>query len=313
MTSTCAAETVSNIRIVGCDGGDVFHVHGDDAGAEGVKLLKGSIQSLIEAPIKVLERTPIRMDGGVLRAVKTEIMEPVISVGISGRHINEQFGEVDGSFREAFSYQLDEYDDNSSLARIEWDTEHGTRWLEVVLSEGSSYEAELDPHKPGSWIWDIHLKAYVPYWQEEPEITPVTFTTAGTKTVTVSNPSGVECYHRWIGTVAQYRLPDNSWSGRRWDRTPGGLYPTRTVLYPALTTANGGLIVDYDPSQLPVRDAADHNLIAQMPVEGDYPKFCLPTFLQDTELTVQAVSVPSGGAMLQLVQPRRFRKPWGRV
>lgn len=307
--------TVSNIRLIGCDGGDIWHLHGDNAGAEGVQIAEGGLQDLWEAPIKVIERTPIRMDGGILRAVKTEIMELVLVLVISGRHINETFGVVDGDLREAFSFELDPWFEQSTLARLEWETESSTRWLDVVLTTGSKFEADLDPRARGHWLWEVHLKAYVPFWCEEDAGTDlaVSFTAPATKTIEVANPTGVDMPQKWVCTPGQFRLPDNSWTGKRWARSPGGQYPSRTILYPNVTAAQGGLVVDYGNTDLPVRDALDTNLIAQMPVPGDYPKHIIPRFTQTQTLSVTAVQVPSGGASVMLRQPRRFRKPWGNV
>ncbi|QOC56032.1 minor tail protein [Gordonia phage Clown] len=309
---SCMPE-VSNIRIVGCDGGEVFHIHGEDAGEEGVKLLKDGFKDLYEAPVKIIERTPVRMDGGVLRAVKTAIMEPVITVGISGKLVNETFGVVDGALREAFSYEKDPYYDQSSLARIEWDTEGTTRWIEVVLTTGQSFEADLLPQHHQSWIWEIHLKAYDPFWREDDEITAVEFTSPATKTIEIENPTGVDMAPTWVTTRGQVRLPDNTWSGRKWDRTPGGAYPSRTLLYPNITTAMGGLKATPEPGKVPVRDAFDHNLAGQMPVQGDFPKQLIPHATQRQTVNVQAVQVPAGGLRVECHQPRRFRKPWGRI
>ncbi|QAX92847.1 minor tail protein [Gordonia phage Mutzi] len=309
---TCSPE-VSNIRIVGCDDGDIHPIHGEDAGTTGVKLLKGGFTDLFEAPVRVIERTPVKMDGGVLRAVKTAIMEPVLTVGISKKLVNETFGFIDSSIREAFSFELDPYYEHSKLARIEWETEESTRWIEVVLTAGQSFEAELMPQHHGSWIWEIHLKAYDPFWREEDDVTAVEFATPGTKPIAVSNPTGVDMAPTWVTTRGQVRLPDNTWSGRQWDRAPGGAYPTRTLLYPNITTPMGGLVATPEPGKVPVRDAFDHNLVGQMPVPGDFPKNLVPRFTQDQSLSVQAVQVPAGGMRVECRQPRRFRKPWGRV
>ena len=51
----------------------------------------------------------------------------------------------------------------------------------------------------------------------------------------LTNPTGVTMHQKWIGTRAQWRIPDNSWTGKRWKRTAGGLWPTRSILYPNLT------------------------------------------------------------------------------
>lgn len=316
MTACTTGSPVNNLRIVGCDGGDVFHIHGEDAGAEGVELEYGGLEDLFEPPIKVVERTPVRMDGGVLRAVKTAIMEATIALIIKGQDLVNPFGVVDGAIREAFSFELDPYYDQSSLARIEWETDQSTRWLEVVLTEGCKYQMTKVPHDRGDqdwWVWDVKLKAYCPFWQQGVDITPLTFTEDGTQQIEISNPTGVDMAHKWVGTQATWTLPDNTWEGRAWNRAPGGLYPDRTLTYPDLTPANGGIKVDYAFDKLPVRDGFDHNLAGQMPVPGDFPKHQIPRFTQPQLVDVTATNVPPGGAMIQLHQPRMFRRAWGRV
>lgn len=309
-----AGLTTSNIRIIGADGDDVHPIYGEDEGATGATLMLGGLEDIYEAPIKIIERTPVRMDGGILRAVKTAVMEPVLTVLVKADQVNE-FGEIDGALREAFSFELDEYYPDSSLARIEWETDDTTRWLDVVLTEGSSWKTEKVPTSDGLWEWEIHLKAYVPFWQEDDIVTSVEFGSGenATKPIAISNPTGVDMPHKWSGTIATWNLADNSWEGRRWNRAPGGLYPTRRLTYPDLTTENGGLIVDYDFAQLPVRDAFNTNLIGAMPVQGDYPKHQIPKFTQEQLIDVTASNVPVGGAAMTLRQPRRFRRPWGRV
>ncbi len=304
----------SNIRIVGCDGGQVWHIYGDKMGAEGVELLAGGLDALYEAPVRTVERTPVRMDGAVLRAVKTAVMEPVITVIVKGSHVNP-FRRVDGAFREAFDYELDPFFEESTWAQIVWETKESTRWIDVALTSGTTWDAEewTDPHRVGWWIVELHLKAYVPFWNEKPKKTAIEFPTTGTHEFVISNPTGVTMYQKWVGTRAQWRLPDNSWTGKRWKRTPGGLWPTRSILYPNLTAEEYGIKVDYDPMSLPVRDAFDHNLVARMPVSADYPLHAVPPFTPKTTVEVTATNVPGGGAMMQLIQPRRYRRPWGRV
>lgn len=316
MVNQCAGGSgpeVSNIRVVGCDGGQTFHLYGEGAGEEGAVLLKDGLRELFEAPVRVVERAPVRRDGAVLRAVKTAVMEPVLRVGISRKLVNETFGVVDGAFREAFSHELDPYYEDSRLARIEWETEDGTRYIEVVLTGGQSYDAELVPHRHGSWIWEVHLKAYDPFWRQDTKPIAVEFATAGTKQIAIENPTGVDLAPTWIGTRGQYRLPDNTWGGAPWKRAPGGRFPDRKLLYPNVTTAMGGIKITPDPGQVPVRDAYDHNLIAMMPVQGESPKHLIPRFTQKQKIPVEAVQVPAGGARLELHRTLRYRKPWGRV
>lgn len=319
MTSAClpAGSPVSNIRLIGCDGGRTFHLYGDRAGEEGVELAWDGLDELYEPPVRIIERTPIRMDGGVLRAVKTAIMEPVVTLIIKGDgHVNP-FGIVDGAIREALSFELDPYYEQSTLARIEWETPESTRYIEVVLTVGTKYDAE---HVPGDkrgrdwWRWELHLKAYMPFWQEDDVVIPIEFDGDGSQTAVISNPSGVDMAHKYVGTPATYTLPDNTWAGAPWKREPGGMFPTRTLTYPDLDPViNGGMTVDYDEAAIPVRDAFDHNLVAQMPSPGDYPKNKIPRFCQPVEITVSATNVPAEGAVLLIRQQRRFRRAWGRV
>lgn len=313
MTAPCASPGgISNIRIIGADDGPVYHIHGDQSGDEGVELVEGGLEDLYEAEVRVIERTPVRMDGGVLRGVKTAIMEPVITLLVRGDHVSP-FGQVDGELREAFSHELDPYDEQSTLARIEWETKDSTRWLEVVLTPGSKHESKLVPQERGWWEWEVHLKAYTPFWMQDDDIVPLEFTEDGTKQIMVDNPTGVDMAHKWVGTQAQWTLPDNTWTGRRWERQPGGRFPDRTITYPNLTPAHGGIRIDHGDSELQVRDGYDHNLAGQMPVQGEAPRFLIPRFCQPVLIDVTAENVPPEGAMIQLRKPRRFRKPWGRV
>ncbi|AMS02868.1 minor tail protein [Gordonia phage Stultus] len=318
MTAAClpAGSPVSNIRLVGCDGGKTFHLYGDHAGDEGVELAWDGLEELYEPPIRVIERTPIRMDGGVLRAVKTAIMEPVVTLVIHGDHVNP-FSIVDGEIREALSFELDPYYEASTLARIEWETADSTRYIEVVLTAGTKYDVEHVPGdhpRRGWWVWELHLKAYMPFWQEDDVVVPVQFDSDGTKTAVISNPSGVDMEHKYVGTAATYTLPDNTWSGPPWKREPGGMFPNRTLTYPDIDPVeNVGITVDYSPGEIPVRDAFDHNMVAQMPSPGDYPKHPIPRFCQPVEIEVSATNVPPEGAVLMIHQVRRFRRAWGRV
>ena len=302
----------SNVRLVGADDGQVFHLLGDGAGTEGVEITDGGIDGLIEAQIVTQERRPVRMDGGVLRAVKTDVLEATIELVVSSQRVDESFEEVDGRLREALTFELDPWNPGSKLARIEWETKDDLRFLEIALAS-TSYSVERIPQRRGFWLWTIRVRAYNPFWQAEPIVEPLVFEAPGSQTLTVQNPTGVPCFQRWSGTVAQWRLPDPSWQGPRWQRHPGGKAPARTVLYPDLTPVHGGIVVDYDPAELAVRDKHDTNLIAQMPTPGDAPLHCWPTHLQEQQLTVTAVKVPAGGAAIKLIQPLRYRRPWGRI
>ncbi len=298
----------SNIRVVGTNGA-VLHVHGEDAGAEGFYLGKDQVKGIFDAPIKTVERSPARMDGGQLRKVKQEIRE--FSLGFHVMDPDGDYIDAASALSEAFVSAPDEYDDTFLPPRIEWETDRsGTRWLEFFLSEGEEFEPDVDPIGQNYGNLIAHCKAYMPFWQSPPDISTwkKTGSGSGSGTVTVWNPTPLPCYQQWVVTAGAWTLPDVSWRGAPTKRAPGGAYPTRSL---ALPPDLGGGRVNLDPANLFLRDSSDTNAIARMPVPGQFFLHVIPPWTPPTQLPVSVTNAPSGGATVSLIMPRRWRKPWG--
>jgi hypothetical protein len=113
-------------------------------------------------------------------------------------------------------------------------------------------------------------------------------------------------YHKWVLTPATWTLPDFTWSGPKGARTAN---TSRTVPGIAITTTNGGGVVDLDRQELMFRDANNTNLLAQL--AGKFFEYPIPPYTPLRFLPVAYSAAPSGGATVQLRQPRRWSRPWG--
>jgi hypothetical protein len=72
---------------------------------------------------------------------------------------------------------------------------------------------------------------------------------------------------------------------------------------------NGGAVVDLDGNELMFRDANDTNILGQL--AGQFFNFPIPPYTPPTDLPVSYTGAPGGGAMVRLVQPRMWSRPWG--
>ncbi|MFF1531506.1 hypothetical protein, partial [Cellulomonas sp. NPDC058312] len=141
---------------------------------------------------------------------------------------------------------------------------------------------------------------------------------SGSGSVIVSNPTDQPMKQKWIVTRGNWTLPDVSWRGK-----PGARFrgidklrarddSNRMILMPPIGAIQGGATVDLDTdNELMVRDAHNTNLLGQMPVPGRYFMYVIPPYTQETELPVSVTGAPAGGAMVKLVQPRRWSTPRG--
>jgi hypothetical protein len=303
------------IIIHGCDG-SIWIVHGDGAGREGVRLGKDQVKGLFAAPVRTAWKAGARQSGGAMKGMWHDWRD--LSLGfhvVAGR--NQE--TVMSKFRQAFDYREDEWDWDARLARIEVRSDLSTRSLDVQLYEKRDFDPGVDPLVTGHGNPILPLRAGQPFWYEDDEIaTWSTASTSGSGYVKVHNPTDTVMRHKWILTRGQWTLPDFSWEGPPGERRFGVSKLTgrddrnRTILMPDITAVQGGAVVDLDPMKLMVRDAHDTNILGQMPVPGRYFEYSVPPKTPPTNLPVSVTNAPSGvGAMVQLVQPRRWLEAIG--
>lgn len=301
----------SRVQIRFRKGNTVFHVYGGPfEGREGVHLAEGAVEGIYDAPVKTTWKTGAFQDGSRQKARKWLHRDMEL-----GFHVGPTMGSSwefnDSEFRRIFDYQDDPWEVDPTPTVLEVETElSGVRKLDVLLYDAPVFSPSIDPTKNSHGFVVLKLRAGQPFWYEDDIITEFAETTASAAgTITVSNPTDQVMYQKWVLTRATWTLPDVSWEGMAGVRAPGGEHETRVIDGIKVTDTNGGAVVDLDGQNLMFRDAHNTNLLAQM--AGKFFVYPIPPYTPETELPVEYTDAPSGGAMVRLVQPRRWSRPWG--
>lgn len=305
-------------------GNTTFHVHPYSACQEGVFLAEGQVDNIYDAPVKTTWKTGAFQVGSTQKAVKRLHRDMVLGFHVKETTNTYEFN--DSAFRRMFDYQIDPLDPAATPTTIAVQTNiSGWRYIDVLLHEQPEFKADIDPIQDQYGNVILKLRAGRPNWRStlsDPS-NPSTSTTvdpsllstfsstatAASGSVTVANPTDQVMYQKWIITPCQPTLPDFQWVGVRNFRTPGGANGTRTVTMAPITVANGGAVVDLDGSNLMVRDANNTNILGQQ--AGNFFNYPIPPYTPATSLPVSYQGAPSGGAMIQLVQPQNWSRPWG--
>lgn len=292
-----------NIRIT--KGDTVFHVHGDQAGAEGVYLAKGQVQGLYDSPVRTTWKSGAFQVGSSQRARKFEHRDLALGFHIKDTLTSWQFN--DSQFRRIFDYEEDPWDVNYEPTVVEVDTDlSGTRKLDVLMFEAPDFDPDLDPVQQQHGNVILKLRAGQPMWYEDDYT--FTFTGSGASasgTVSVVNPTDQIAYHKFVLTPATWTLPDRDWVGAPGARVVSG---SRNVSGVTITSNNGGAVVDLDRQELMFRDANNTNLLAQL--AGKFFEYPIPPYTPATNLPV-SYSGGGSGASVTVRIPVRWSRPWG--
>ena len=89
-------------------GEHVFHVHGDNAGQEGVWLAKGQVTGLYEAPVKTTYKTGAFQVGSTAKAVKWLHRDLEIGVHLK-ETVSNSYEWNESAFRQIFGYADDRW------------------------------------------------------------------------------------------------------------------------------------------------------------------------------------------------------------
>lgn len=299
----------------------VWHVHGTDAGAEGVWLAKDQVEGVFEAPLRQSWDANARQIGGSLKGQWNDVRDLAL-----GFHCvptaSKKVEQVEDEFRSAFVYREDEWDWNAVLPRIAVTSPRTpTRSLDVQMYSEPDFNPGLDPLVTEFATPIVKLRAGQPFWYAANVLSSwSTAAASGSGTVTVSNPSSLPMHAKWVMTRGQWTLPDRSWSGPPnarvvgRDKMTGRDDSARTILLPNITSAHGGATVDLawlTGAELMIRDASNQTMLGQMPVPGQYFSHVFPSQLQSVTVPVSVTGAPAGGAMVQLIQPRLYSRPIG--
>lgn len=292
MTSP-TAPGVTAIRIV--KGSTIFHVHGDQAGAEGVWLAKGQVTGLYDSPVQTTWKTGAFQIGSTQRSKKFLHRDLTLGFHIKDTTTSWEFNESE--FRNIFDYEEDPWDPTYEPTVIEVETEiSGIRKLDVLMSEAPQFDSELDPQMQQFGNVIFQLRAGQPFWYED----DYTASRTGSGNLSVVNPTDQIAFHKWVLPPGTYTLPDYSWTGAPGARTIDG---TRTVAGITITSENGGAVIDLDRNELMFRDLNDTNLLAQL--AGKFFEFPIPPYTPATNVPIV------GDGTVQVRIPQRWSRPWG--
>lgn len=299
---------VTSVEIFG-QNGEYLCVHGDGAGDRGAFLGEGQVSGIYDSPEKQVWKSGARQVGAKQRNRK--IMARDMDLGFKCIETRTHTAEENESYLvQAIGYGLDEWDDDARYARMRITTDmSGWRDLDIVQYEEPDFSPKQDPIKDQLLNPILKLRSGNPDWYEDDVIEPAVWTDDGWQEVTVSNPTPRPMLIKWIATQGTWTIPDFSWRGGKGKRFPAGKHSQRFIRCDTVTASDGGMTIDLDPAKLHIRTANNTNMLARM--GGKFFKYPIPPYTQPQTLPVYCEDVPDQGAMIQLVQPRRWPRPWG--
>lgn len=304
-------ETGCTVEIFG-QNGEYLCVHGPGAGDRGVFLGEGQVSGIYDSPEKQVWKSGARQLGAKQRNRKALARD--MDLGFLCRDTASASAEENESYLlQAIGYGLDEWDDDARFARLRITTDlSGWRDLDIVQYEDADLSPKQDPIKDQLLNPILKLRSGNPDWYEDDVVESLKWTEDGWKEILVSNPTPRPMLIKWVATQGTWTLPDYSWRGGKGRRYPGGKDLARLIACPTVTAGDGGMTIDLDvhgPTGLMARSANNTNILARF--AGKSFLYPIPPYTQPQTLPVFCEDVPAQGAMLQLIQPRRWTRPWG--
>lgn len=299
-----------HISLIGAGDGPEIHLSGPSAGAEGIRLGRGQVQGLYHAPVDTEWKRARRQRGGSFAGLEHPAADMQLgfrTYAIEGQSWQETYDLL----RSCFTYHLDPWWPDDSLAQICVESESGLRTLSVQMFEEPSFAPDTIPDVQQYGNVFYKLRAGQSFWESATDVTWwETEDAAGVGTIEVSNPTDVEMYQTWVLTPGTWTIPDVSWSGPPRNRVPGGAYASRTITLQPVTTAMGTLTIQLDPMRVMMQDAAGTNVMGAVG-GGYYLMHTIPPHTPPTQLPISVTDAPTGGARAELHQPRLWSNCYG--
>lgn len=315
-------EAEATIDIFGANG-SFMRIAGEGQGEQGAQLAT-DMKGFYDAPVKTFRREGAHQIGGNYLGKKYTIRDVAFGLHVHGNE-TEWWESRDSAVRKAFSYELDPWNPDAQLARMQITTEiSGARSLRLALSESIGFESEFDPLLMQRGVTPVLAAAMQPMWFEDdflgtpehPAHWELTSGTSGEGSVWISNPTDQPMAHSWICSgTGTFGLPDFSWTGPEYARVPGVDFKTgrddseRMYTVPTITSADGGgATVHVSRMKIPVRSFSNTNIAGR--TNGKRLLYAVPPYTPPTEVPVY-VTGASPGAGVQLRMPRLWSRPWG--
>lgn len=298
--------------------GMVFNTHGDLGGLQGVWNAQGQVAGIYDAPIQSVWKSGAFQTGSTQKAIKRLHRDMTL-----GFHIIETEGSTaednESDFRSIFAYEEDQWDDNPEPTVLHIDTDSsGERRLDLLMYDTPTLEPDVDPVEGQYFNLILKVRAGQPDWYEYDPATGFHYktffqsgSTAASGYIEVENPTDTEMRQEWMLTRATWTVPDVSWRGARNKRKPGGQFSNRTITLRPITAVQGGVRISLDGSKLHVRDFNNTNAVASILPAGVRFIHKIPPWTPKQLLPISYTGAPAGGARAELIQPRRYTRPWG--
>lgn len=299
---------IIRVEILG-QNGEYLCVHGQAAGDRGVFLAESGVMGIYDSPEKQTWKSGARQIGA--RQLNRKILARDMDLQFICRETPTHSAEENESYLvQAIGYGLDEWDDDARYARLRVTTDcSGWRDLDIVQYEEPDMKSDQDPIMHQLLKPVLKLRSGNPDWYQDDVISTTHFNDDGWGEVTVENPTPRPMLIKWIVTPGLWTLPDFSWRGPKGDRRPGGEDGQLFIACPEVTPGDGGMVIDLDVAELMARSSNNTNILARF--GGKFFKHAVPPYTQRQTLPVFCEQVPDSGAVVQLVQPRRWPRPWG--
>lgn len=302
----------AKVEILGVDGD---HVIINGPGVSSKLFMATDPKGLLDAPVTTKYKSSAFQRGSTYQGKKIEQRDITFGVHIKGDNPAD-WEALDSRWRSMWDYEPDPWAPNSTLTKMTVTTPtSGARSLYLALTANPAIEGKHDSHLTMSSVVPMTVVADQPMWFEDRfENEPADyFETGSTGTsegfVTVSNPTDQPLFLKWVVTRGKWTLPDFQWTGKKYEREPGGEWGNRKITLPLLTELEGGARIDLDRMKLGVRDFSGTNLIGRM--NGIWFMHAVPPYTPAYELPVKVEDAPVGGARVEIYTPRRWSRPWG--
>ena len=277
----------------------------------GVTLSEGGVVGLLDSPVETqwVEDTEMGVVYGGIRYLPRDMTLGFYLDDVAGG--DSEIGRLESDFRMDFTAQPDEWDADFQHTQVAVESEmSGERRLTMQMREAPELKTERDPYTQQFYDITYEMRAPMPLWDSGEEVTVFEGSgTSGSGTIIVSNPTDTPLRHTWVLTRAKWTLPDPSWRGKKGSRQPSGPNASRTVVLPLITSDDQGVRITRERRKLHAMTLTGSNFLGRM--NGQWIIHDIPPYTPPTALPISYVQAPSGGARVELRQPRLWTRPVG--
>lgn len=285
-------------------------------GRQGIVIGDGQVDGIVDAPLEQEWDDSVTGVGGVLKHTRFKPRDMLLGFELSDERARSSTpGELESAVRRSFTHQLDPWNPNAQLPRIELTTDlSGTRTLWMQCFETPEVEFKRDPFTRKHFTVLYHVRAGEPRWNssDDPRGEMTVFEGTGASksgTITVSNPTDLPMWVTWRLTRGTWTIPDPSWQGAEGERVPAGKLANRSIPLQPILSTDGGVTITRDRGKLHATTFTGSNFLGRM--NGNWVRHEIPPYTPETELPISYTGAPSGGARAELWQPRLWSRPWG--